>query len=47
MDLSKIYETELAGVNAAIKAHEEGIEINKIVRDAFAAEIARLNENKK
>ena len=42
-----VLETEITGSEAALKAHEQGIEIHKIVLGAFKAELAKMPKPKK
>lgn len=43
MDLpKKVIERELASSKAALKAHEEGVEVHKIVLKCFEAELDKF-----
>ena len=41
-----LIEKEIAGSEAALKAHEEGVEIHKVVLKMFREELAKLPEKK-
>lgn len=48
MDLSReVIERELAASKAALNSHEEGIEIHKIVTEAFAKALEKCPKVKK
>jgi len=42
----EVLETEIAGSEAALIAHEQGLEIHRIVLGAFKAELAKLPKKK-
>ena len=43
----ELIEKEIVGSEAALKAHEEGVEIHKVVLKMFREELAKLPEKKK
>lgn len=43
----EVLEREIAGADAAVKAHKEGMEVNKIVLDAFKKRLSTYPEKKK
>ena len=43
----EVLETEIAGSEAALKAHEQGLEIHRIVLGAFKAELEKMPKVKK
>lgn len=47
MALAKdVLERELKASEAALKAHQEGIEVHKIVSEAFQKELEKCKKNK-